>query len=681
MESVVVGGVGIHPFGRFDGVTTTDLGVAAVKAALGEAGIGKGGFQAAFCATAYGGVASGHKILSRLGMTGMPIVDIEAGCASGGAALSLAGNAIRSGQIDTALVFGIEKMPRGIIRSSFFEPWQEAAGLAATPAYFALRAQRLMQTSGVTKQHLAQVVVKNRKNGVMNPDAMFRSEVDLESVLASRVVCEPLHLWMLCSPNEGAAAVVITRSATGGGGGRGGGGGASGAGNAARPVRLAAAVLRSHLPGAVLSESTPMSGLAKDDVTPPTSLAAEAAYEEAGIGPEDADLVECQDTDAARELLSYEELGLCTPGGSAGLLESGATSLGGRLPVNVSGGLLSKGEPLGASALGQVVELVRQLQGRAGPRQVPNARVAIAHTVGRGANASVVVSQSLNARIRRLNCRILGPERLHPGREERARRRYWGDGSKRPRRGTRRPGPVAHEGGKGRRPRSRGTDLPGLEPARPDHAHRAGASLGDRLRHRGPDRTVDRRGGEGPFLETPTDERIVEWFSNGHAALCDALRSAPGDLACWSFLPAPSPLAFWARRQAHETAIHRGDAEQCFAALTPFEPGFAADGVDELLTGFAARGRKLLSNPPRTMVVEATDTRDRWLVILGNEQVTAQRVPGSVSGPAAVDCTVRGTAPDLYLALWNRLHTSILETEGDRSVLDGFCERLQIRWT
>jgi uncharacterized protein (TIGR03083 family) len=183
------------------------------------------------------------------------------------------------------------------------------------------------------------------------------------------------------------------------------------------------------------------------------------------------------------------------------------------------------------------------------------------------------------------------------------------------------------------------------------------------------------------FAETPTDERIVEWFSNGHAALCDALRSAPAGLACWSFLPSPSPLAFWARRQAHETAIHRGDAEQCFGALTPFEPAFAADGVDELLTGFAARGRKLLSNPPRTMVVESTDTADRWLVILGTEQVTAQRVPGSVSGPAAVDCTVRGTAPDLYLALWNRLHTSILETEGDRSVLDGFCERLQIRWT
>jgi len=381
LKQVLVAGVGIHAFGRFEGVTTTDLGVVAVRNALEESGTGRGGFQAAFCATAYGGVASGHKVLGRLGMTGMPIVDVEAGCASGGAALALAKSAIESGQIETALVFGVEKMPRGIIRSSFFEPWQEASGLASTPSYFALRAQRLMHISGVTKSHLAAVVVKNRRHGSLNPDAMFRSEVDAASVLASRVVCEPLHLWMLCSPNEGAAAVVLTA--------------ADPSPSRALPrVRLDAAVLRSHLPGAVLSESTPMSGLTNDDVPPPTTLAATAAYEAAGIGPESLDVVECQDTDAARELLSYEELGLCGPGGSAALIDEGATVLGGRLPVNPSGGLLSKGEPLGASALGQVVELVRQLQGRAAQRQVPDARVALSHTVGRGANASVVILSS-----------------------------------------------------------------------------------------------------------------------------------------------------------------------------------------------------------------------------------------------------------------------------------------------
>ena len=373
MSTVEVAGVGLHPFGRFDDVSITDMGVTAVRAALADAGVGPGGFQAAFCATAYGGVASGHKVLGRLGMTGMPIVDVEAGCASGGAALMLAASAIRSGEHDTVVVFGIEKMPKGIIRSSFFEPWQEAGGLAATPAYFALRAQRLMQTSSVTKDHLAAVVVKNRRHGAHNPDAMFRSEVDADAVLASRVVCEPLHLWMLCTPNEGAAAVVLR------------------AARATDGVRLAAAVLRSHIPGSVLSESTPMAGLAHDSVPTPSALAANTAYEASGVGPEDLDVVECQDTDAARELLSYEELGLCPPGGAADLVEQGTTELGGRLPVNPSGGLLSKGEPLGASALGQVVELVHQLRGDAGARQVDGARVALSHTVGRGANAGVVV--------------------------------------------------------------------------------------------------------------------------------------------------------------------------------------------------------------------------------------------------------------------------------------------------
>ncbi|HAM03066.1 MAG TPA: acetyl-CoA acetyltransferase [Acidimicrobiaceae bacterium] len=375
MRAVDVAGVGMHPFGRHGELSTTEMGVTAVRAALTEAGVGRGGFQAAFCATAYGGVASGHKVLGALGMTGMPIVDVEAGCASGGAALMLAAGAIAAAQYDTVLVFGVEKMPKGIIRSSFFEPWQEEAGLAATPAYFALRAQRLMESSGVTKDHLAAVVVKNRRHGVHNDDAMFRSEVVAGDVLASRVVCEPLRLWMLCTPNEGAAAVVLRANGTG----------SSGA------VRLAAAVLRSHVPGAVLSESTPLSGLVDDDVIPPTALAAQDAYEQAGVGPGDLDVVECQDTDAARELLSYEELALCAPGSSAELLESGATQLGGRLPVNPSGGLLSKGEPLGASALGQVVELVRQLRGQCGARQVPGARTALSHTVGRGANAGVVI--------------------------------------------------------------------------------------------------------------------------------------------------------------------------------------------------------------------------------------------------------------------------------------------------
>jgi acetyl-CoA acetyltransferase len=374
MTTVDIAGIGIHPFGRFEGKTVTEMGIVAVRQALADAGVDRRGFQAAFCGTAYSGVAAGHRVLDAIGATGGPIVDVEAGCASGGAAVMMAAGAIAAGQYDTVLVFGMEKMPKGIIRSSFFAPWQEEAGMAATPAYFALRAQRLMRESGVTKQHLADVVVKNRVNGVTNVDAMFRKAVTAEDVLASRLVCEPLHLWMLCSPNEGAAALVL-RASDGTNGG----------------VRVAAAALRSHLPGNVLSEATPMSGLVDDDVPAATTLAARAGFEEAGLGPSDLDVVECQDTDAARELLSYEELGLCPAGDAAKLLEEGATQMGGRLPVNPSGGLLSKGEPLGASALGQLVELTRQLRGAAGTRQVEGARVALGHTVGRGANASVMI--------------------------------------------------------------------------------------------------------------------------------------------------------------------------------------------------------------------------------------------------------------------------------------------------
>jgi acetyl-CoA acetyltransferase len=185
------------------------------------------------------------------------------------------------------------------------------------------------------------------------------------------MICPPLTLFMLCSPNEGAAALVLERGTEG--------------------VTLAGISLRSHLPGSVLGEDSPLCGIDDSTITPPTALAAGDAYANAGIGPEDVDVVECQDTDAARELLAWTELGLCASGDQARMLADGDALVGGRLPINPSGGLLSKGEPLGASALGQVVELVRQLRGTAGERQVSGARVGLAHVIGRGANACVTI--------------------------------------------------------------------------------------------------------------------------------------------------------------------------------------------------------------------------------------------------------------------------------------------------
>lgn len=375
MTQVALSGVGVFPFGRHEGVSAHDMGARALAAAMAEADVRRGDFQVAFCATAYGGVASGHRVLGALGLTGVPIVDVEAGCASGGAALSLAAASIRGGQYDTVLVVGIEKMGRGMIRSSFFEPWMEQAGLSAGPAYFALRAQRLMREQGLTKDDLAALVVKNRGAGALNPGAMYRRAITAEEVLDSRVVCEPLHLFMLCTPNEGAAAVVLRRSELC----------PSGA------PKLLSVALRSHLPGSVLDESTPLCGIDDADIVAPSTLAAGDAYEEAGFGPADLDLVECQDTDAARELLVWEELGLCEAGEQARVLREGTFASGGELPVNQSGGLLSKGEPLGASALGQVVEIVHHLRGDAGERQVHRARIGLAHTIGRGANASVTI--------------------------------------------------------------------------------------------------------------------------------------------------------------------------------------------------------------------------------------------------------------------------------------------------
>jgi acetyl-CoA acetyltransferase len=364
-------GVGLHPFGRFEGVSGTDMGVVAVRAALDEAAVDVHQVEAAFCGTAYGGVAAGHRVLGALASTGIPIYDVEAGCASGGAALQLGAASIASGQHDRVLVFGIEKMPKGVIRSSFFAPWQEAAGLSPAPAFFALRAQRLLSETGLTVEDLARVVVKNRRHGTANPDAMYQKAVTLDEVLGARMICPPLTLFMLCSPNEGAAAVVLGRAGAG--------------------VTLAGISLRSHLPGNVLGEDSPLCGIDDTDVTPPTSLAATDAYAQAGVGPDDLDVVECQDTDAARELLAWAELGLCAAGDQATIIADGSALVGGARPINPSGGLLSKGEPLGASALGQVVELVRQLRGDAGGRQVDGARVGLAHVIGRGANACVTI--------------------------------------------------------------------------------------------------------------------------------------------------------------------------------------------------------------------------------------------------------------------------------------------------
>lgn len=377
MREVVIAGVGMHPFGRFDNKPYTEIGREAVVAALKDANVAWKQVQAAFCARMYLPATTGLRILSKLGLTGIPIVDVECACASGGASLRLAYQSVASGFYDIVLAFGVEKMPRGFMDPrNIYDEWQCLMGIGLNPMYWALMERRHMEDYGTTIEQIAQVSVKNHKNGALNPYAMYQKANTLEEVLTSRLVCDPTTLLMLCAPDEGAAAAVVcTREVANKLG--------------ARPVTIAASALKTALYPQRRGPTFSMS--AKLDPPQVTTMAAREAYEMAGVGPEDLDVVELQDTDAFSEILYYEQLGLCQPGQGGPLVASGATEMGGKLPVNPSGGLISKGEPVGASALGQICELVWQLRGDAGPRQVAGAKVAMGHVVGAGDNCAVTI--------------------------------------------------------------------------------------------------------------------------------------------------------------------------------------------------------------------------------------------------------------------------------------------------
>lgn len=379
MDDVLVAGVGIHPFGRFeDGYRA--LGAHAARQALADAGVTYDDVDLVLVGNVGAEMAKGQNVMDALGRTGAPIINVESACASSGSALFLGAQLIESGAARVVLCLGVEKAPRGFIAASGFESWQIESGLGVNPVYFALQAQELVDTGNATVEDLADVSVKNHRHAVDNPNAMYRREVTREEVLASRAVCPPLTLLMLCAPNEGAAAAVLmsTEAAA-----------RHGVGDAAR-LRSVSLVSRGpddwFVPGPAFQV---------DRRTSLSARAAAIAFADCGIGASEIDVVECQDTDAGSELVAYRDLGLCAPGDEAALLRSGATTLGGRIPVNPSGGLLSKGEPLGASGLGQLHELVSQVRGRCGPRQVEDARIGLGHVMGAGHVASVVVVSAI----------------------------------------------------------------------------------------------------------------------------------------------------------------------------------------------------------------------------------------------------------------------------------------------
>jgi acetyl-CoA acetyltransferase len=377
MREVSIVGFGIHKFGRFDDESYIDIGLTAAKMALKDAGMNWRDVQVAFYSRMYLPATSGVRTLTQLGRTGISIVDVEAACASGGAALRQAYLAIASGAYDNALVLGVEKMPRGFMDpSQLYEDWQIKMGLSQNPMYWAMSARRHMEDYGTTVEQIAKVAVKNHRNSVYNPNAMYQKEFTLEDILNSRIVNDPIRLLMICAPNEGAAAAVlcakdIAHRYTD------------------KPIDIAACIHKVALYNDWRVPARSMSARVKNPHV--TELASKEAYEAAGIGPEDLDVAEVQDTDAFIELQTYEHLGLCKPGEGGRLIDEGVVEIGAKIPVNASGGLISKGEPIGASHLGQIYHIVQQLRGELGPTQVPNAKVGLAHVTGAGGNCAVTI--------------------------------------------------------------------------------------------------------------------------------------------------------------------------------------------------------------------------------------------------------------------------------------------------
>jgi len=379
VREVVIIGAGIHPFGRFEDKSYIQIGQEAAKMALKDAGVAWKNIQAAYVSTQYLPSTVGPKILKPLGATGISIMDMEAACASGGATLRQGVLSIASGAIDTILILGVEKMPRGFMDPmQIYYPWQVYMGLSTNPSYWAIRARRHMHEYGITENQIAKVAYKNHKNSVHNPNAMYQKEFSMEQILGSKLVCDPIRLLEICAPNEGAAAMVICAKDVA----------QKYSSNA--PITIAASM---HTMATYSADfRCPIDSMsAKLNPSGPTEVTSKKAYEIAGIGPEDVDCFEIQDTDAFCELEIYEQLGLCSPGEGGRLIDEGITEINGKRPVNASGGMISKGEPVGASHLGQIYELVTQLRGQAGPRQVPNIKTALGQVIGAGGNCAVTI--------------------------------------------------------------------------------------------------------------------------------------------------------------------------------------------------------------------------------------------------------------------------------------------------
>jgi acetyl-CoA acetyltransferase len=394
-HDVAVMGVGMHAWGKW-GRPFQEYGVAAARAALADAGIPwtdvdlvVGGETVR---NGYAGYVAGATFAQALGWNGARVATSYAACATGAQALDTARARILAGLCDVALVVGADTTPKGFLAPNAGERWDDPDWLRfrligmTNPAYFALYARRRIDLYGATQDDFAAVKVKNARHGLANPYARYRKEVSAEDVAASPVVADPLRLLDICATSDGGAAIVLTsvdyaRSR-----------------GIADPVRIKAiSTVTPRYPQTVIE----MPNFATDStaVVPPPARGfkdsiAWAAYEEAGIGPEDVNVAEVYDLSTALELDWYEHIGLCAPGEAEQLLRSGATTLGGRVPVNPSGGLACFGEAVPAQALAQVCEITWQLRGQADDRQIEGARVGVTANQGLFGHGSSVLLAS-----------------------------------------------------------------------------------------------------------------------------------------------------------------------------------------------------------------------------------------------------------------------------------------------
>jgi acetyl-CoA acetyltransferase len=363
-SKVYVAGTGIRRFGRYPEISHREFAWPVVREALLESGLPKDRIEIAYASSVFGGMLVGQQVLGKLGITGIPIVNVENACSSSAAGVREAYQRIASGQSEAALVLGVEMLSKlgGGPLPLNADDWDVSNG-AIMPVIYAMRAQRYAYEHGIDLRDLSEVTVKARRHGALNPLAQFQKAVSLDEVNASREIANPLRLLHCCPTGDGAAAVVLVSERL------------AKTLSGATPIELAASELRSGF-----YEPGPMSMIRSHA----SERTAAQAYAQAGVEPQDVDVAELHDSFAIAELMYYEAFGLCAHGEALALLRSGATSLGGRHVVNPSGGLLSRGHPVAASGVAQIVEITRQLQGRSGAHQVEGARVGLAHVTGGG---------------------------------------------------------------------------------------------------------------------------------------------------------------------------------------------------------------------------------------------------------------------------------------------------------